>query len=154
MTQAEWKMRTNKRQTSSQELTLPVWVSEHSKWTDVYDKPCRGRQETPWGSRASRGPTGTGHAGGGAGMGAPPDRTYRARVGALVHVSKLALSNAPAEFYSFSLNLIVPGCKTRSTHQKTLQCNIPSAENMGHISFHHHRWVRVPFVAHHSMKML
>lgn len=64
----------------------------------------------------------------------PPDRTYRARVGALVHVSKLALSDAPAEFYSFSLNLVVPGCKTRSTHQNTLQCNIPSAENMGHIS--------------------
>ena len=30
--------------------------------------------------------------------GGPPDRTYRARVGALVHISKLALSDAPADF--------------------------------------------------------
>lgn len=42
-----------------------------------------------------------------------PQRTYWAHVDALMDVSKLAFPDAPSKLDSFSLNLIIPGCKTR-----------------------------------------
>ena len=42
-----------------------------------------------------------------------PHRTYWAHIDALMDISKLAFPDAPSQLDSFSLNLIIPGCKTR-----------------------------------------
>jgi len=44
-----------------------------------------------------------------------PQGTYWAHIDALMDVSKLAFPDAPSKLDSFSLNLIIPGCKTRYT---------------------------------------
>lgn len=82
-----------------------------------------------------------------------PGRTYWTHVDALVDVPKLAFPDAPSKLDSFSLNLVVPGCKARSVRQKLGRCGIPNADTTLN-AFPYHPRVQLSLVAHHSMKML